>query len=91
MRAFLCVACSGMTLALGVAASFVQSVNHELGAQLDDTQRRLELTRMWIKSAEATILAGESLELRSPAALRDEGDDVVSEREFSTLAAEVFQ
>lgn len=86
MRALLCITSSALTLVLGVAASFVQCINHDLASRLDDTQRRIELTRMWIRDAEATILAGESLrELPTPAA--EPADEAI----LTPLMAEVLQ
>ena len=60
MRVFLSILTSGLVLGLGTATSMVQSQNHALASRLDDTQRKLELTRMFILNAEATILASEA-------------------------------
>ena len=60
MRAFLCILTSGLILGLGTATSVVQSQNHALASRLDDRQRRLELTQMFILNAEAMILASEA-------------------------------
>ena len=85
MRPLLCITCSALTLVLGVAASFVQCMNHDLAERMDDTQRRIELTRMWIRDAEATILAGESMrELPTT-------EEVAEEPTLTPLMAEAFQ
>ncbi len=60
MRVFLSILTSGLVLGLGTATSMVQSQNHALASRLDDTQRKLELTRMFILNAEATILSKEA-------------------------------
>ncbi len=69
MRIFLSIVSSALILGLGTAASLLQSKNHELAARLDDRQRRLELTRMYILSAEASILAAETLSMEPQLAL----------------------
>ena len=75
MRALCVSLLSTLILGLGLCASMVQSQNHELGADLDDTQRRIDLSRMWILSAEASILAGESLELSQETDERTEDEE----------------
>lgn len=61
MRPFLLVLTGALILALGLATSVVQSRNHELAARLDARQGKFERTRMFILSAEATVLAAEIL------------------------------
>lgn len=61
MRAMLSILTSMLILGLGTAASLLQCGNHELAARLDDRQRQLELTRMFILNAEARILAAEAM------------------------------
>lgn len=61
MRALLLILIGSLTLGLGVATSLVQCQNHELAARLDARQRKWELTRMFISSAEAEVLASEIL------------------------------
>ena len=65
MRLLLSVLTSGLILGLGVATSMVQAQNHELASRLDDRQRRLELTRMFILNAEAAVLAAEDVPSRA--------------------------
>ena len=74
MRAALVSFLSALVLGLGVTTSIVQSQNHALAAELDDTQRRTELSRMWILSAEASILAGESLSISETSEDAEEQD-----------------
>ena len=68
MRVALSILTSVLILGLGTATSVVQSQNHALGAHLDDCQRKLELTHMFILDAEATILAAETQPVVCPAA-----------------------
>ena len=72
MRAMLCVLTSMLILALGTAASLQQSRNFQLAQQLDDRQRMLELTRMFILNAEAAILSAEARSQEEMLVQRDE-------------------
>lgn len=65
MRLLLVVLISGLILGLGVATSLIQAQNHALAARLDDRQRKLELTRMFILNAEAAVLAAEAVPVRA--------------------------